>query len=1407
MKHSPVLPLFSPASVTWFSNTFSKPSDVQEAAWKACSSGDHSLITAPTGSGKTLAAFFWTIDRFVQGSLGLGATRVLYISPLRALNNDMERNLRRPLEGIWEQLDQDQPRIGVRSGDSTPNERRRHMSHPSEFFITTPETLTNLLISAGGRTMLSTVEVVIVDEIHALVGNHRGAQLTLCLERLVELSGEFQRIGVSATIGDIELCRSFLGGRYDDASPRPVSLAQSSVKKEYHIHIEPVPPQEPGVTVWEKAAMRIVELCPSNGSALVFANSRRATEKLAALVNQIAPPGPQGLPYAQAHHGALSKERRLEAELLLKGGRIPVIVCTNTLELGIDVGAITKVLMVQGPWSINTAIQRMGRAGHSLGQASIVHCLPLHPEDLLLFRALELALEGNILEPTLDLSLALDLLPQHILAEAIHHWPLDLSWLHRTLGRAQPFWSLALSELELAFQLLQGAVGSEEHPALTPRILKDENGELQLRAGADLLLYQSGGTIPDRGSYGLRISSTAESIGTLDEEFVFERKIGDRFTLGSQTWVIERITDQYVEVRSSTKGSMITPFWRGDPMGRSTLYMDLVGKARDQWAQGTIPWGEELLGQLSDYLARQQASTGEVIPSGERPLVEYSVGPGEAPIAILHWPLGTRLLRPLAQWTEGFFLRQGSGLSTESQVVFNDFGILVLLGANEFQGKGTFWKEALEKFQLNKEMSRNQWMGHVAKTSGFGMRFREHCGRALVVTRSGFQKRTPLWLTRRRSGEIMDQLGHRNDFLVSAETWSSVVHRDNDFDGLWNRTQTLVPRALAVAHSHHPSPMAQGLIFDLTMGLMYQYDQGLASPVNEDMSSQSPPVLDFPQEFLRAAQHSLWRLGPGRIPHNGFELQLYLRDMAILDREHVDQLGHWLADHPDAHEMLELLDHWLVPWEGTNSQIFRYRDLKSDSFAEPVARWLEHSIPSDERTLIRLFGEMWSEERAREWKLEGELVQVLIHGELRWVLLPVLQTIFSQWSRFQRPQIPPLPLEKLLFWFAHWSPPPEEDPGAYLYGHRAPISAWTWGLPLIHRGLSTNRHHFLYPSGHGRQLILGQENPNPLVVPKPQAPADDPLGTWERGAYTPLELAQRLNIPLDRVEPKLWKAFWTGTHRPSDPSQIFSLLARGADRKQPSFSTGADRKGSNPDRPWEQLKPGYSRRRRSRHGSGSNRPAPGSRASSIRWEPIVWGPESDEDLIWSYLDRYGIICRSLLDRDGRAKSWAHLQRLLYTMELRGELVAGLFFHGMGGIQYILSEDLEPLSSREFSSGQGSYWTHRSSPISLNGIIPRWAGSSSWEFLYIFNGAIGISATKDCGNIQVNSLPNLTPQGWAGAIEDLAQKIFSSELESMVGIKIARINGVHGSQHLLAPTMVELGWSAEGLSLRRWKAAH
>lgn len=879
---------FSAPTREWFTESFPTPTRAQSGAWQSIANGDNTLVIAPTGSGKTLAAFLWAIDTLVQEkeaeaaaeSRRLRGSRVLYVSPLKALAVDVERNLRAPLAGIARTatrmgLPEPAITIGVRSGDTPAQRRRTLISSPPDILITTPESL-YLMLTSAARETLDTVRTVIVDEVHAVAGTKRGAHLALSLERLDErLSQPAQRIGLSATVKPAAEVARFLSGRAPatvvaPASPKTFDLSvvvpvsdMSAPESFPEPEASPDSPRGGATSLWPHVEQRIVDLIEAHRSSIVFANSRRLAERLTARFNEIhaerlgldltpmpnpdVPGGPpahimgSGQTYgaapllARAHHGSVSKEQRADIEDDLKTGRLKCVVATSSLELGIDMGAVDLVVQVEAPPSVASGLQRIGRAGHQVGEVSRGVLFPKHRTDLLgCAVTVRRMLDGDI--ETLQVPAnPLDILAQHTVAAcALEH--MDVEKWFDVVRRSAPFTSLPRSAFDAVLDLLSGKYPSTDFAELRPRVVYDrDEGTLTGRPGAQRLAVTSGGAIPDRGLFTVYMYAGAEGekpsrVGELDEEMVYESRPGDVISLGATSWRITEITHERVVVVPAFGQPGRLPFWRGDSVGRPAELGIALGQLTGELASArdaefdkrcaAMGFDDFATGNLRTLLTDQLRSTGAV-PTDTTLIVErFRDELGDWRI-VLHCPYGLRVNGPLALAISDR-LQQRYGVS-ESPTATDD-GIVVRLPDTDDSPPGA------DLFVFDAAEIESIVTREVGGSALFAARFRECAARALLLPRRTPGRRSPLWQQRQRAAQLLDVARKHSDFPMVLEALRECLQDVYDIGTLVRLMSGIEQRRIRIVEvqTDTPSPFAAAQLFSYIGGFMYDEDRPLA---------------------------------------------------------------------------------------------------------------------------------------------------------------------------------------------------------------------------------------------------------------------------------------------------------------------------------------------------------------------------------------------------------------------------------------------------------------------------------------------------------------------------------------------------------------------------------------------------
>jgi ATP-dependent Lhr-like helicase len=909
---------FSAPTRAWFDAAFEGPTAAQTGGWAAIERGEHTLILAPTGSGKTLAAFLWALDRLLSSPPAENGCRVLYVSPLKALTYDVERNLRAPLIGIAREaarrgLEGRDIRVATRTGDTSAEDRRAMTRTPPDILITTPESL-YLILTSRAASMLASVRHVIIDEIHAMAATKRGAHLALSLERLEHLTAHpptpsrsggggrgrsaahrdpagpplppvephsFQRIGLSATQRPLDELARYLGGR-TSAGPRPVTIVDAGMRKPLELQIV-VPVEDMGelgrplvadtdaddeelimrgaaagapevrASIWPSIYPKLLALIREHRSTLIFVNSRRLAERLAARLNElaaeedgarpdlggVATDGPHGIgpplrPSAvpaelvRAHHGSIAREQRLEIEDALKAGRLPGLVATSSLELGIDMGAIDLVVQIEAPTSVASGLQRIGRAGHRVGEASKGRIFPKFRHDLLVSAVVVERMHAGAVEETRVPRTPLDVLAQQIVAMvAAAEGPVRVDDVATVMGRAYSFEDMTVEMFEGVLDMLSGRYPSDEFAELRPRLVWDRPaGTLAPRAGAKMLAVTSGGTIPDRGLFGV-FTPGGGRVGELDEEMVYESRVGETFVLGATTWRIEDITRDRVIVTPAPGVPGKMPFWHGDTLGRPYelgvalgAFTRTLAARSDDSLTADCDLDALAVRNLRAYVAEEEEATGGLLPTDRQIVIErFRDELGDWRLAVLS-PFGARVHAP---WAMAIEARMQARYDVEIQTVWSDDGIILRLPeADEAPG--------IDAVIIDPGEVEDLVVGATGSSALFAARFRENAARALLLPRRRPGSRTPLWQMRQRAADLLAVASNYGQFPILLETYRECLRDSFDLPALVQVLTDVASRQVRVASVDlaTPSPFARGLVSSYVAAFMYEGDAPLA---------------------------------------------------------------------------------------------------------------------------------------------------------------------------------------------------------------------------------------------------------------------------------------------------------------------------------------------------------------------------------------------------------------------------------------------------------------------------------------------------------------------------------------------------------------------------------------------------
>jgi ATP-dependent Lhr-like helicase len=1261
----------------WFERTFDAPTPAQERGWPAIASGNHTLIQAPTGSGKTLAAFLWALDQAIPGA----GTQVLYVSPLKALNYDVERNLRGPLAGIGSQLS-----VAVRTGDTPAKERAAMLKHPPDILITTPESLF-LMLTSRARETLARVRVVIVDEVHAVAGSKRGAHLALSLERLDRLTAQpAQRVGLSATQRPMEEIGRFVSG------DRPIELVDAGRAKQLDVRV--VVPlddmREPGEgsSIWPSIYPALLELVEEHRSTILFVNNRRLAERLSLRLNELA-----GRDIARAHHGSLAREQRIEVEELLKKGEIPVLVATSSLELGIDMGAVDLVIQVESPKSVARGLQRIGRAGHRLDEPSKGRIFPKFRADLLESAVVVQRMREGLIEETKVVQNPLDVLAQQIVAIAAQE-EISVDELHELARRAYPFHDLSRQQLENVLDMLAGRYPSEEFAELRPRITWDRvGGVLRGREGAGRLAVTNAGTIPDRGLFGVYLVEGGGRVGELDEEMVYEARAGQTFLLGASTWRIEEITRDRVLVSPAPGIPGLVPFWKGEGVGRPYELGEAIGRTArelvsldDDRARERLRDDHSLDERAADnlmvFLREQEAATG-ALPSDRTIIVErFRDEIGDWRLCVLT-PFGGRVHAP---WALALTSRLRESLGLEVNAIWSDDGIALHLPDAEAS-------PPLDDVLISPEELEDLVISEVGGTALFGARFRENAARALLIPRRRPGQRTPLWQQRLKAQGLLQVARRYADFPVVLETYRECLQDVFDLPALKGLLAALQQRRIDLVEVETPtaSPYATSLLFDYVATYMYEDDTPLAErraqalALDRDLLKEllgqeelrdliDPRALEQVEEELRGASSS---------PDQLHDLLLRRGDLRV--GEFDEDLAAELERERRAVRMRLAGEERLIAAEDAG----RYRDALG---AMPPAGLPDAYLEGGEDPLgwiLRRFargrGPFTSAEVVDRYGLspadtEEKLTELgLVRGELRpggsqreWSDPDVLRRLRRASLAALRKEIEPVEPAALGRFLPAWQGIDRRatlrEALVPLQGISLPVGLWESDvLPRRVPGYAPSQLDQLTASGEvvwvgagleRAALFFREDAPAlgpPAALPAPEGRDRDRIRDALRaGALFWFDLLRETGLEAGTLLPALWDLVWAGEVT-NDAWQPLRAQRRNATPR--------------PDR-------------RARRFSRQRLDA--ITATQGRWsttEGLFGGDSDPRALAELLLERQGVVTRDGVRAEGIPGGYAPVYRELRRLEILGTCRRGYFVEGLGGAQFALPGAVERLRER------------------------------------------------------------------------------------------------------------------------------
>ncbi|UCH21221.1 MAG: DEAD/DEAH box helicase [Deltaproteobacteria bacterium] len=964
---------FHPVIKVWFNTQFAAPSPPQVKGWPSIAEGKHTLILAPTGSGKTLAAFLWSIDQLFRKSLETDAkgflkntagVHTLYISPLKALNNDIHRNLQAPLRQIGRIARQEgivapEIRVAVRTGDTPPHIRQSMLRKPPHILITTPESVYLLLTSERGRELFRQVQFVIVDEIHSICTNKRGVHLSLSLERMMPLcEKEPIRIGLSATQKPLQRIAAYLGGQQSSSknrrsTPRPVNIVDCGQRK--HLDLKVITPVSsfddlPDTSVWEPVYQRLYELIRAHQTTLIFANMRTQTEKIARRLNEIhrQVTGDSETELALAHHGSISREVRYDIEARLKAGKIPAVIATASLELGIDVGSIDLVVHLDAPKSISAALQRVGRSGHLLSATSKGRIVVLYPSGLDAAVTIARCMHKADIEDARIPENALDVLAQQVVAEvAAKTW--NYEDLYRLMRQSYCYRNLSPTQFKQVIEMLTGRFAENPLQALKARISWDRvNNRLIARRGSRMVAVLNGGTIPDRGYYGVYLKDSNVKLGEVEEEFVFESRVGETFFLGNSEWRIDSIMHSRIIVTPVAAIKPKAPFWKGDTLFRDYFTSKKIGQFRQELLEhinaGTaIDWltvnyaaDSKTAANLVQYIQRQRDHI-QALPTDRQFVVETTVTADGQPVIFIHAPIGARVNGAWAVVLAAALERQWQ---TMIQYSFDDDGIMLRLpGITEPPPIDSLLKLTAQDIEEN-------LISALPASPIFAVQFRYNAARSLLLPRSQPNKRIPLWVQRLRAADLLQAVQQYQEFPVIIETFRECLQDVFDLPALKKIINSLHQGRIYIryADSPYPSPMAANIMFKFVATHLYEQDK---TRQPERVSATSRQVLAdiLDQENIPAI------VTPALIQQAEMRWQYLAPEFKAASAEDVFEIIETLGPLEEV-QLLRRCKENPEPWLTELKQTRRIRLIRRRQNGRSMKLWAASNMVSDKKASL-----------------------------------------------------------------------------------------------------------------------------------------------------------------------------------------------------------------------------------------------------------------------------------------------------------------------------------------------------------------------------------------------------------------------------------------------------------------------
>ncbi|MBD3224148.1 MAG: DEAD/DEAH box helicase [Caldithrix sp.] len=1401
---------FHPVIKEWFRERFSRPTPAQLAGWPSIAAGRHSLILAPTGSGKTLTAFLWSIDRllrisetmpgdmFERNTIGL---HTLYISPLKALNNDIQKNLRRPLHELYELLNKqfDRPgkiRTAVRSGDTPSHVRQSMLKKPPHILITTPESLYLLLTSERGRRLFSHLKYVIVDEIHAVSDNKRGMHLSLSLERLYRLTlTEPLRIGLSATQKPLERIAAYLGGGTWHASrngwkPRPVSIIDCGQQRPMDLKVLcPVQSFEhlPDSSTWQPVYKLLYEQINSHQTTLIFTNMRAQTEKIARRLNEIHQSKTENSDkLVMAHHGSISKERRLMVETLLKEGKIKAVIATGSLELGIDIGTIDLVVHLEAPRNVSGGLQRVGRSGHTVDAVSKGRIIPLYAADLDDALTIARAMMHNDIEETIIPENGLDVLAQQIVAE-VAMGPLPVEVLYSMVKSSYCYRHLSRKIFNRVLELLNGKYADHPLKYLKPRLNWDvANNQLFPLRGSRITAVMNAGTIPDRGYYSVYLKDQNIRLGEMEEEFVHESRVGDSFYLGNSEWRIDTITPDRIIVTPVYAIRPRSPFWKGDILYRGINTADKIGQFRrqlyekmddrgaEQWLREQFPADEPTVMNTIRYFEKQRRMTASVC-SDRILLGEWTTDDGGSLLFILHAVLGARITGLWAMAAADYLQNR---LGIQAQYAFDDDGFLLRIAETQRQ------PDIEDFFAQSAGEVKDAIFSSLITSPMFAIHFRYNAARALILPRSQTNKRIPLWLQRLRAADLLQAVQDRTDFPIIIETYRDLLNHVFDWEGLERILDDLrqKKRNMKYVQTNKPSPMSSGLIFRLKAFAIYEEDtyrgQSLSTPVSQSMVESIIQTERIPA-IIRASQaetaEQKWQhLAPETQAKDKEDVYALIEKFgpisseALQDRCSIasDEVIKQLKEENRIQWVSLITDGWM-----TKSAYQSYNALNIESrmkkwVSRQVQYWAPHSIEElsrrlnlAEHQLVPILHELarenvlvtgrlidhsphtyWCERKNFAYLYRQAVGQrrtgksfadrrTFYRFSLQWHgITGSARSIEHIIQQFKALAMPPLFMERELL--RSRLARRHQDWSEIMASLQQLISDEI--LYVIAYPLSNNEQTMLRFIPHAQGASLGLPSTAPGLIQPSGSDTREVLefiraqgGSRGRDILTATALQSgQLMVALK----DLFETGWvTGDHYPI----LIQLLSQSFSPKNPRRNMDHKRAGPGLHGRKDGRKVGRPRKATIRENVQNQ-----TQILSARWMPTTAfafrGKETDKqerirNQAEMLLDRYGLLVKEWHRRETGLESWIDIFQTLKQMEWRDEIRRGYFVEGLSGLQFALPRAFDLLKhyheQDEDVEGQGVIMLSTLDPALAPG------GAITWQLFNRRQQSIYVTRTE------------------------------------------------------------------------------